>query len=292
MPEARGWAVIVHGGAKDIPESRRERHRQGCLRAVEAAVTLLSAGGSAVAAVEAAVRVLEDDPTFNAGTGSVLNAAGEVECDAAIMDGADLSVGGVAAVRTLRHPISVARAMLPERPVLLVGAGAEAFARERDGEFCAPGDLIAPSADDPGCDTVGCVAVDRHGNIVAGTSTGGLRGCAAGRIGDSPIPGCGLYADNAVGGVSLSGEGESIIRTTLAARFIQALETEAPGPAIARALRVLARVGGEAGLIVIDSRRRVDWGHNSAQFAVAHASDRQPPRAFVHRSEDQETSVS
>jgi L-asparaginase / beta-aspartyl-peptidase len=280
------WAVIVHGGAKAIPEKLRDRHRRGCLRAVEAAASILSAGGSAVAAVEAAVRVLEDDPTFNAGRGAVLNAAGEVECDAAIMDGADLSVGGVAAVRILRHPISVARRMLPERPVLLVGEGAEAFAREHDQEFCAPGDLVAAPDDDPGCDTVGCVALDREGNIAAGTSTGGLRGCAVGRVGDSPLPGCGLYADNAVGGVSLSGEGESIIRTTLAARLMQALETDRPGPAIDHALAVLDRIGGEAGLIVIDHRGRVDWGHNSDNFAVAHVSDATPPQAFTHRSED------
>lgn len=284
MPDQ--WAVIVHGGAKDIPSALRDRHRQGCLRAVEAAAEVLVAGGHAVAAVEAAIRVLEDDPIFNAGTGSVRNAAGEVECDAAIMDGSDLSVGGVAAVRTLRHPISVARRMLPEPPVLLVGEGAEAFARETGGEFCAPEDLIAPAPGDPGCDTVGCVALDRHGDIAAGTSTGGLTGCAVGRVGDSPLPGCGLYADNAVGGVSLSGEGESIIRTTLAARLIRALEDEAPGAAIDRALAVLGRVGGEAGLIVIDRHGRIDWGHSSDHFAVAHAAHEQPPRAFTHRSED------
>lgn len=289
MPDPGKWAVIVHGGAKEIPAALRERHRQGCLRAVEAAASVLIAGGSAVAAVEAAVRVLEDDPTFNAGRGSVLNAAGQVECDAAIMDGSDLSVGGVAAVRTLRNPISVARRMLPEQPVLLVGEGAEAFAREQGAEFCAPEDLIPPAAGDPGCDTVGCVALDRRGDIAAGTSTGGLKGCAVGRVGDSPLPGCGLYADNDIGGVALSGEGESIIRTTLAARLIQALETDRPGPAIDHALAVLDRVGGEAGLIVIDHRGRIDWGHNSENFAVAHATHQEPPRAFTHRSEDRRT---
>ncbi len=278
--------MIVHGGAKTIPEARRERHRQGCLRAVEAGAEVLRSGGSAVDAVEAAVRALEDDPTFNAGRGSVTNADGEVECDAAIMDGSDLSVGGVAAVRTLRHPISVACSMLPERPVLLVADGAERFARDHGAEFCAPEDLIAPHDDDPGCDTVGCVALDVSGDIAAGTSTGGLRDCAPGRVGDSPLPGCGLYADSAIGGVSLSGEGESIIRTTLAARLIQALETDTPGPAIDHALAVLERVGGEAGLIVIDHRGRVDWGHNSDHFAVAHASRDEPARAFLQRSED------
>lgn len=288
LPEARGWAVIVHGGAKDIAPPLQARHRQGCLRAVEAAAAVLDAGSAAVAAVEAAVRSLEDDPTFNAGHGSVLNADGQVECDAAIMDGADLAVGGVAAVRTLRHPISVARRMLPERPVLLVGEGAERFARAHGAEICAPEDLVGAARDDAGCDTVGCVALDRDGNIAAGTSTGGLRGCAVGRVGDSPIPGGGLYADNLVGGVSLSGDGESILRVTLAARLIWTLEAEPPDAAIRQALAALGRVGGEAGLIVIDRRGRIGWGHNSAQFAVAHASHERPPRAFVHRSEDPE----
>jgi beta-aspartyl-peptidase (threonine type) len=288
LPEPRpDWAIIVHGGAKDIPEDARNRHRQGCLAAARAGMAVLDAGGRAVAAVEAAVRVLEDDPMFNAGQGSVLNAAGEVECDAAIMDGASLAVGGVAAVRTLRHPISVARAMLPETPVLLVGEGAEAFAHANGAEFCAPAELAAAAGLASGCDTVGCVALDRDGNLAAGTSTGGLAGSAVGRVGDSPIPGCGLYADNDVGAVSLSGEGESLIRTTLASRLIQGLEQAGPDQAIDRALRILERVGGEAGLIVIDRQGRIGWGHNSAQFAVALATSDRPPRAFVARGEEE-----
>lgn len=288
MFEGRDWALIVHGGAKTIAAHLHERHRQGCLRAVEAGAAVLAANGSAVAAAEAAVRVLEDDPTFNAGRGSVPNAAGEVECDAAIMDGESLAVGGVAAVKTLRHPISVARRMLGERPVLLVGQGAEAFARELGCEVCAQEDLVVRSDADPGCDTVGCVALDSAGNIAAATSTGGLRGCAVGRVGDSPIPGCGLYADNAVGGVSLSGEGESIIRVTLAARLIQALERDPPDVAIDRSLALMGRVGGEAGLIVIDRQGRIGWGHNSDHFAVAHVSRGRQAKAFVRRTEDQE----
>jgi beta-aspartyl-peptidase (threonine type) len=232
------------------------------------------------------VRALEDDPTFNAGHGAVLNARGEVELDAAIMDGATLDVGGVAAVKTLRHPISVAAAMLSQTPVLLVGEGAECFAREHEAELCAPADLMVERPEDPGCDTVGCVALDRHGNIAAATSTGGLTGSHPGRVGDSPLPGCGLYADNIVGGVSLSGDGESLIRTTLAARLMHCLEAMPPGAAIEAALTYLARVGGHAGLIVIDTEGRVDWGHNSAQFAVAHARAGQPARAFVNRAQD------
>jgi beta-aspartyl-peptidase (threonine type) len=282
------WAIIVHGGAKEIPPSREQAHRDGCLLAVQAGQAVLEAGGSALDAVETAVRALENDPTFNAGYGSVLNAKGQVECDAAIMDGATLAVGGVAAVSTLRHPISVAAAMLPETPVLLVGHGAECFAREHEAELCAPCDLFIERPGDPGCDTVGCVALDVHGDVAAGTSTGGLTGAREGRVGDSPLPGCGLYADSEVGGVSLSGDGESLIRTTLAARVMRGLEAGPPGDAIAAALACLARVGGEAGLIVIDAEGRIDWGHNSPQFAVAHATAESAARAFVNRAEDGE----
>lgn len=280
------WAIIVHGGAKTISPQQEDAHRSGCLLALAAGQAVLEAGGSAVDAVEMAIRALEDDPTFNAGYGAVLNDKGEVECDAAIMDGGDLSVGGVAAVSTLRHPISVAASMLPERPVLLMGHGAECFARDHGGEICAPCDLFVERPGDPGCDTVGCVALDIHGHLAAGTSTGGLTGSHAGRVGDSPLPGCGLYADDAVGAVSLSGDGESLIRTTLAARLIHSLEAVPPGPAIDLALARLAQVGGEAGLIVIDAEGRIGWGHNSPQFAVAHARSGQPARAFTERAQD------
>ena len=129
MPEpATRWALIVHGGAKTIDPSLFERNRQGCLAAANAGALVLRYGGSAVQAAEAAVRRLEDDPVFNAGFGSVLNSDGEVEMDAAMMNGTDLAVGAVAGVRRIRNPVSVATAMLHARPVLLAGAGAERFA--------------------------------------------------------------------------------------------------------------------------------------------------------------------
>jgi len=289
MPEGKPpsrWAIIVHGGAKDIPSGQEQAHRDGCLAALAVGQAILAAGGPALAAVEAAVRALEDDPTFNAGQGAVLNARGEVELDAAIMDGKTLAVGGVAAVKTLRHPISVAAAMLPERPVLLVAEGAEEFARAQGAELFDPNQPVIRPYGGSGCDTVGGVALDSHGDIASATSTGGLTGSHPGRVGDSPLPGCGLYADNAVGGVSLSGEGESLIRTALAARLMHALESMPPSDAIQTALTRLARVGGEAGLIVIDTEGRIDWDHNSAQFAVAYATADLAGRAFVNRRED------
>jgi beta-aspartyl-peptidase (threonine type) len=273
------WAIIVHGGAKEIAPEQEDANRHGCLEAVSAGQAILARGGSAVAAVEAAIQVLESDPTFNAGYGSDLNAEGEVEMDAALMDGTSLAIGAVAAIRGVRHPISVARRMLNAPPTLLVGEGARRFAAAQGVELCEPGALIPPRQDGSeqkthDHDTVGCVALDSSGRIAAGTSTGGLDETLAGRVGDSPLPGCGFYADDAAGGVAFSGDGECISRTLLAARVMQALERgEPPKAAIEASLTHLDRVGGEAGGIVLDRAGRVGWAHNSSHFAVAWVTD-------------------
>jgi beta-aspartyl-peptidase (threonine type) len=286
-PERR-WALIVHGGARTIAPDRIDANRQGCLAAVAAGAAVLRDGGSAVDAAEAAVRVLENDPTFNAGFGSVLNAEGDVEMDAAMMDGASLAVGAVAAVRRIRNPVSVARLMMDELPVLLVSDGAEAFAVERGMALCPPGEMIAPGQG-KGHDTVGCVALDADGHVAAATSTGGLSGKHAGRVGDAPIPGSGFYADDALGGTALSGDGESILRTMLAARVMQALETGAAGAAADAGIERLARVGGEAGVIVLSREGRFGVAHNSDHFAVAlQASWLGEARSAVHRYEIEE----
>jgi beta-aspartyl-peptidase (threonine type) len=273
------WALIVHGGAKEIAPEQEEANRRGCLEAVAAGQAILEQGGSAVDAVEAAIRILESDPTFNAGYGSDLNADGEVEMDAALMDGSSLALGAVAAIQGVRHPISVARRMLSEPPTLLVGEGARRFAAAQGAELCEPGELIPPCPDGSDRkthdhDTVGCVGLDSSGRIAAGTSTGGLDDTLPGRVGDSPLPGCGFYADEQVGGVAFSGDGESIARTLLAARVIQALEGgQLPQAAAEASLAHLGRVGGEAGGIVLDHHGRVGWAHNSSHFAVAWVTD-------------------
>ncbi len=274
------WALIVHGGAKEIAPDREDANRRGSLEALAAGQAILEQGGSAVNAVEAAIRVLESDPTFNAGYGSDLNADGEVEMDAALMDGSSLAIGAVAAIQGVRHPISVARQMLGEPPTLLVGEGARRFAAAQGAELCEPGELIPPRRDGPeekkthDHDTVGCVALDSSGRIAAGTSTGGLDETLPGRVGDSPLPGCGFYADDQVGGVAFSGDGECIARAVLAARVMQALEGGQPPQAAAEAsLTHLARVGGEAGGIVLDHLGRFGWAHNSSHFAVAWITD-------------------
>jgi beta-aspartyl-peptidase (threonine type) len=266
-----GWSIIVHGGARTIPAHRQAANRSGCRAAAGIGAAVLRAGGSALDAAEQAVRTLEDDPTFNAGSGSVATATGEVEMDAAIMDGATLAVGAVAALGHIRNPVSVARLLLPEHTVLLVGEGARAFARARGVPF---EDVPAAVEPEPQHDTVGCVARDRSGTLAVATSTGGVPGQRFGRVGDAPVPGCGFYADNAAGGVAISGDGESILRVLLASRAIDALAAGTPAAAAASALRHLERVGGEAGIIMLDADGRFGIAHNSKHFAVALASNR------------------
>lgn len=278
------WALLVHGGAKEIEAGEEEANRSGCLEAARAGADCLADGGSAVDAVEAAIRVLERLPAFNAGYGSVLNAKGEVEMCAALMDGATLDVGAVGALMGIAHPVSVARAMLREQPVLLVGQGAHEFAREHRFEPCDGAVLAAPQKAEK--DTVGAVALDMHGDIAAGTSTGGLSDAAKGRIGDSPLPGCGFYAHNQTGGVALSGHGEGIARLAAAAQIIGALDRLGPEAAVAHALAQMERVGGDAGGIAIDASGHTGWWHNSPHFAVAEATSAAPePRTWLHKDE-------
>jgi beta-aspartyl-peptidase (threonine type) len=273
MPEPRDrWAVVVHGGAKTIATALYDRNRAGCARAAEIAAAMLRDGGSAIEAAHAAIRTLEDDPVFNAGFGSVLTSDGEVEMDAALMDGTTLAVGAVAGVRRVRNPVCVARAMLDEAPVLLAGDGAERFAAEHGIQLVEPEEMISSEAlasEMKMHDTVGCVTLDMAGHLAAGTSTGGLPGKYPGRIGDSPLPGCGLLADDTLGAAAFSGDGESITRTTLAAHVLHVLESDSAGPAARAAIERLGRVGGEAGAIVLDREGRIGIAHNSDNFAVA-----------------------
>jgi beta-aspartyl-peptidase (threonine type) len=281
------WALVLHGGAKEIPPEQEQANRAGCLDALAAGAALLRSGCSALDAVEAAIRVLEDDPTFNAGRGSVRDADGDVQMDAAIMDGAKLDIGGVAAIREVRHPVSVARRMLRETPTLLVADGARRFAKAHGAEIWDAAHL-REVAGASGHDTVGCVALDMRGNLAAGTSTGGLEGCAPGRVGDSPLPGCGFYADNSLGAVAFSGDGEGITRGMLAARVMQSLETRPPLAAIEEAIARLGLIGGgEVGGIVLDRTGRIGWAHNSRHFAVAMVtSEDEAPHVYLHKSEE------
>jgi beta-aspartyl-peptidase (threonine type) len=284
------WALIVHGGAKEISPEEEEDNRSGCLQALAAGREVLERGGNALDAVEASIRVLEALPVFNAGLGSALNILGEVEMCAALMDGQTLRIGAVGALMGVRHPVSVARKILPEEPVLLVGDGAFMFARDHHAELCDPRELIVEKRKESLeqlHDTVGAVALDMNGNVAAGTSTGGLTGAMKGRMGDSAIPGCGYYADNHIGGVAISGHGEGIARLAAAAQIMGAIDRDGPESAIAKALGQMSRVGGDAGAIAIDRQGRLGWWHNSEHFAVAMtASDTDEPKVWLKKEEE------
>jgi beta-aspartyl-peptidase (threonine type) len=277
-------SIIVHGGAGADPADGPRELREGVRAAVEAGWRILSDGGHGLDAVEAAVRVLEDHPRFNAGRGSVLTSDGRVEMDASIMNGDRLDAGAVAAVRRLRNPIALARRVLDDgRHVLLVGEGAQAFAHTSGLAECDEADLVterqrrrwdAGRAVAAGGDlkgTVGAVALDRHGTAAAATSTGGLWGKHPGRVGDSALIGCGTYADSTLGAVSCTGDGEAIIRTVLGRRTLDFLkDARDPDYAARVAVDLLVDEGrGAGGLIVVDWRGRTAFAHSTPFMPVA-----------------------
>lgn len=255
-------AILVHGGVgPHRSEAERER---GIREAVRAGYALLAEGKPALDAVEAAVTILEDDPHFNAGRGSVLTADGTVETDAAIMDGESLRAGAVGSVTGIQNPIHLARRVLEEgRHVFLVGPGAERFADEQGFSRIDPQTLITEPERQDWLDhrgTVGAVACDASGHLAAATSTGGLRGKHPGRIGDSPVIGAGTYADGEVA-VSCTGDGESILRAVLAHRVAVAYgRYRNPAQAAQAAVDYLGlKTPGMAGIIVVDLAGRVGW---------------------------------
>jgi L-asparaginase / beta-aspartyl-peptidase len=264
--------LIVHGGAGRHPGTGQDAVLAGCEAAARRGWTVLRHGGSALDAVEASVMALEDDPRFNAGTGSVLNAEGRVEMDASIMDGSTASAGAVAAVSAVQNPVALARRILSEgKTVLRVGAAAEAFARDQGLKAVDPESLVTARQQArwrEAHETVGCVALDGSGRLAAATSTGGLFDKPPGRVGDSALIGCGTYADEH-GAVSCTGNGEAIIRSALAMRALTGLSTGAvPEQAARRALNWLAqRTGAEAGLILLDHQGRSAVVHNAAHMA-------------------------
>jgi beta-aspartyl-peptidase (threonine type) len=253
--------IVVHGGAGDDPDDGRAAREAGVERAAEAGAAVLARGGSALDAVVAAVVVLEDDPHFNAGRGSVLTTEGTVEMDASVMEGERLQAGAVGAVRGVANPVRAALAVLQEgREVLLVGEPAVTLARRQGLRIVDDAALVTPAALErwkrrhaaPG-NTVGAVARDAHGHVAAATSTGGVAGKRSGRIGDSAVIGAGTYADDRLGAVSCTGPGETIIRLGLARVTLAHMDDGmSPRDAAARALAELAeRTGAAAGLIAL-----------------------------------------
>jgi L-asparaginase / beta-aspartyl-peptidase len=276
---ARVPALIVHGGAGANPDDGLSEFRDGVRAAVQAGWKVLGGNGSALDAVEAAVRALEGHPRFNAGHGSVLTEAGTVEMDASIMEGDRLACGAVAGVSRVANPITLARRVLEDgRHVLMISEGAHAFAQKAGLPACDPASLVTPgrraqldAAAAGSRGTVGAVALDRHGTVAAATSTGGMTGKRPGRVGDSALIGCGTYADSTLGAISCTGSGEAIIRVVLARRTLDFLkEADDPSYAAKVAIDLLVEEGrGEGGLILVDWRGRVGYATSTPLMPVA-----------------------
>lgn len=285
-------SLIVHGGAWRIAEEEQAAHVAGVEQAVKIAWELLQKGGSALDAVEVAVAYLEDDPTFDAGTGSVLNCVGEIELDAMIMDGSNLRMGSIGAVQGIRNPIKLARQiMLDTEHNMLIGSGARDFARMKGERLAAQAELTVSREveryhryqDSPpnstsaaftsvhSGGTVGAVARDANGNLAAATSTGGTPFSLPGRVGDSPLVGCGTYADNDTGGASATGHGERIMQVVLAKHATDLIRNGNSARLAAQASidYMEKRVDGYGGIIVIDKDGQIGFAHNTPHMAVA-----------------------
>jgi beta-aspartyl-peptidase (threonine type) len=295
---SREPGIVVHGGAAVWDDRYHAAARAGCRAATQAGLAVLARGGSAVEAVLAAVRALEDDPVFNAGVGAVQTRAGTFELDAAIMDGDGLRYGAIAAMPNVRRPVDVARAVMDRgEHTLLCGEGAWLYARELGFEPCDPAELRTERTDarlrafleqarraqgahggpggtsgpgrpeDPG--TVGACAVDAAGHVAAATSTGGMTGKRPGRIGDTPLPGAGTYADDRGGAASATGVGETIMRVAMTKACVtrMARGLAAQAAAVESVHELGADVGGEGGIICCDHAGRLAAAHNTPHMA-------------------------
>ena len=260
--------MVVHGGAGNIRPEIESIARAGAERALATGWAILESGGSALDACEQAVLQMEESPVFDAGVGAHLNREGNAQLDAVLMDGVSLKSGAVGAVERIRNPILLARRILEKSDhSFLVAAGAEQFAVSQRIRLCDPAELRSPyerqrwaqrSQEVSAHGTVGAVAVDAAGNVCAGTSTGGTFFKHPGRIGDSPIVGCGCFADNESAAVSCTGHGESIMKIIMAksaADFVAAGYT-AQAAADAAVKLLSRRTGGSGGLIVVDRAGR------------------------------------
>lgn len=287
-------SLIIHGGAWDIPDDLIEAHKVGITKAINIGWEILSNGGSAVDAVEKVINYLEDDVTFDAGRGSHLNANGEVELDASIMNGNTFRCGSVAAVKNIRNPISLCRKIMDESEhIFLVGDGATKFAVEHGFQLCTQDDLRIDreinkwkkvqgkssfSTKDAfkfntSAGTVGAVALDSSGTICAGTSTGGTFYKHPGRVGDSPLIGCGTYADKSVGGVSTTGWGEAMIKVVMAKTIIDLMEFNNGNPQQAAeiGIKILKeKADGYGGVIALNTKGEFGIAYNTPKMARAY----------------------
>jgi beta-aspartyl-peptidase (threonine type) len=285
-------ALILHGGAWAIPDNQVDAHVEGCRAALNAGWEQLRNGADALAVVELVIRQLEDDPAFNAGTGAVLNSAGMAELDAAVMEGKHLHYGAVVNLQRIRNPISLARRVLEGPATMLAAQGAEQFALSQGLPLCDNHELIIEReqmlyerwratahdavATPVSHDTVGAIALDRAGNLVAGNSTGGTPFKLPGRVGDTPLVGCGLYADNQFGAAICTGWGESIVRVALARRAIELVERgQTPQVAVEQAVRHLTRTvkGAGVGCLMVSPSGAIGMAWSTPRMAYAYQTE-------------------
>ena len=290
LDQRGGPAIVVHGGAGTRVEDDPAPYLAGCRAAAEAGLRVLLAGGSPLDAAQAAAVLLEDDPNFNAGTGAALSSEGEVELDASCMDGTSLRAGAVACVKTLKNPVLAARRVCDDTPhVLMVGPGAEAFARECGLPVYPNPLLVTPRqrarweelhrlAQIEGADvvrkklgTIGACAVDGMGRVAACTSTGGTVYKRPGRVGDAPIIGAGTYANDEEAAASSTGFGEAILKVTMArSACARVREGASPREAAAFAVSLLReRAQGEGGIILSGPDGRLGWAYNTPRMSRA-----------------------
>ncbi len=297
------WAIVIHGGAGAMstenlsPELDRE-YRAALTDALNAGKKILAEGGTALDAVEQTVRVMEDNPLFNAGKGAVFTHEGRNELDAAIMDGSNLAAGSVAGVTDIRNPITAARTVMTNSPhVMLTGSGASQFAREQGLEIVPPSFFYTDrkfnelqevlKRDKNG--TVGCCALDRNGNLAAATSTGGMTNKRYNRIGDAPIIGAGTYANNNTCAVSATGHGEFFIRWTVAHDISALMEYKGLSLKEASELVVndkLVKAGGSGGVISVDRFGNISMPFNSKGMFRAFATADGKEGVAIFRDED------
>ncbi len=302
------WTLVIHGGAgkldsEMVSPEQDAGARAGLSRALDAGSKVLADGGDALDAVEAAVRVLEDDPHFNSGRGAVFTYDGTLELDAAIMDGRTRAAGAVAAATATRNPVGLARAILDDgRHVFLAGRGADAFSLERDlpqadAAWFATDErrrqFAEFQADGGGFDvdmkygTVGAVACDTHGHVAAATSTGGVTGKRWGRIGDTPVIGAGTFADDRACAVSCTGSGEFFLRVgvghEIAARV--RLSGESLQVAADAVLAEVKALGGTGGVIVTGPDGDMAWGFNTVGMYRGRASSEGSRTVAIYANE-------
>lgn len=303
MTIKRDWALVIHGGAGVITRDQMTAERDSAYRkvlneALETGKLILSEGGTAVEAVEKTIHIMENSPLFNAGKGAVFTSSGTNEMDAAIMDGSDLNAGSVAGVTDIKNPISAARAVMEKSVhVMLAGNGASAFAIEQGLEQVDPSYFytdhryrqLTEAINNEKHGTVGCCALDRNGNLAAGTSTGGMTNKKYNRIGDAPVIGAGTYANNSSCAVSATGHGEYFIRWTVAHDISALMEYSGLSLDEASDLVInekLLKAGGTGGIIAVDKYGNIAMPFNTEGMFRGFADSEGKQAVQIYRDEE------